>query len=152
MLPLSWCRDSIRVTSNAWWDRSYGTPPIPPAMHIPHACPLPPPPPPCMPPLPHAALPHAPWPCTPPATHAPPCHGQQAGGIHATGMHSCLSSCPVSGWSSYIILPYVFLAEGIRLELDCVVPFYLWVGKVKTRDWEQYFSHSDYNVLWYLVE
>ena len=27
LFSLSWSRDSIHVTSNAWWDRSHGTPP-----------------------------------------------------------------------------------------------------------------------------
>ena len=41
VLTLSWCGDSIQVTSNAFWDRSHGTHPpgtdAPPAMHTPPA-------------------------------------------------------------------------------------------------------------------
>ena len=76
MLTLSWCGDSMQVTSNALWDRSHGTSPwhtAPQCTHPAHTSPLT-----STPPLvdspgtaPAHTLPGTPLAHTPPGTHLP---------------------------------------------------------------------------------
>ena len=85
----SWCEGSIQVTSNAWWDRSHGTPPqwrTPPWMESPPRWRMPPG-----------------W-RTPPDGEPP--LGQCAGGTHPTGMHSCLYLNPVSNQCRIYIMRF----------------------------------------------